>query len=240
MIEIMDPVDDVKASIVPHVLALTILDTGSDPAGTITQDTKIRVCVRNRSVNRTHAEIVSVPTQRIPVAIAEDIFATSATVVGRFGDTRLTPGTLVSNKLVSGHHSVIYAVEALLSGKLGVGAELEAGLISFSASLSGVQEGFAIYSELNAREYLKMLNVIVKITEGSKLFPENTVSYSAARWVPISGYMEMWLTRDVTRVGISARDAIRGICVDGLCISSTYDVLAARLGGLPEVRRSAA
>jgi hypothetical protein len=159
---------------------------------------------------------------------------------GYFGDTELFVGNLTSNEKLGGHSPTIYAVESLLSGKLGVSAELERRQIAFTASLAGRQEGFAIYPELGEKEHLRMLNVVVQITRGSHLVPQQTASYRAGRWVSVSDYFEMWRSRDVTKAGMSAQDALRGICVDGLCISSTYDVLASYLGGQPEVRRSAA
>jgi hypothetical protein len=234
-------VDDLTRNIdvnsTPNVLALTVLDISA--GGRIARDTKVRICVRNRDVHRTHPDIVSVPTQRVPTTVAEDLIL-AARPSQKFGDTLLFAERPISSEVESGQNSIIYAVESLFSRKLGISSALEREEISFTASLAGVQEGYALYSELNIKEYLRMLNVLVRITKGSHILPDKTASYSGSRWVSISAYFEMWRSKDVTQVGVSAKDALRGVCVDGLCISSTYDILAASLGDQPEIRRSAA
>lgn len=225
---------------VPDVIALTLLDSASAETK-ITLETKVWVCVRNRDVNRTHPDIVSVPTQRIPQALAEDLTDLERLHRdGEFGATQLFVENLRSNEECNGHDATIYAVESLLSRKLGISSELERKQVIFSASLRGIQQDFAVYRELGEQEELRMLNLVVWISHGADLFRKNTASYSSGRWISLSDYFEMWRTRDVTRAGVSTQDALRGVCVDGLCISSTYDILASYLGGQPEIRRSAA
>src|ERR1700732_1305023 len=104
---------------VPDVIALTLLDASSFVEKKIASETKVWVCVRNQEVNRTHPDIVSVPTQRIPPALAEGLLTDNHSN-GYFGDTELFVGSLISNEKLGGHTPTIYAVESLLSGKLGV------------------------------------------------------------------------------------------------------------------------
>lgn len=211
---------------VPYVLALTLLE-GDGP---ITRDTRIRICVRSASVNRTHPDTVSVPTQRIPAVLAEDMLGAESTKY-RLGNTQLFSRDSVSSESQDGHDPVIYAVEALLSAKLGVSSALENGRLAFNASLAGLEDGAAIYPELESKEELRMLNLLVRVVRGSESFPAHTASYSTSRWVSVARFIEMWEGKDVTKVGVSARDALRGVCVHGLCISSTYDILWAHLKG---------
>jgi hypothetical protein len=234
-------VAETMSSRVPDVIALTLLDASSAVERKITRETKVWVCVRNKDVNRTHPDIVSVPTQRIPQALAEDLADFERLGEdGAFGATKLFVDDLRSNDEFSGHDATIYAVESLLSRKLGISSELERKQVIFSAALRGIQQDFAVYRELGEQEELRMLNLVVWITRGSDLFQESTTSYSSGRWIFLSNYFVMLRTRDATRAGVSAQDALRGVCVDGLCISSTYDILASYLGGQPEIRRSAA
>src|SRR5437588_8872041 len=102
---------------VPYVLALTLIE-GTGP---ITTDTRIRICVRSPAANRTHPDTVSVPTQRIPAVIAEEMLR-AASAKHQTENTLLLASRSMSNELEDGHKSLIYAVEALFAAKLGVGS----------------------------------------------------------------------------------------------------------------------
>lgn len=214
----------------PDVLALTVLDGSSMEGHQISPQTRVRVVVRSRETNQTHPDIVSVPTGRIPAALASSIWD-ERRVRAREGETDLYCIEPVSSQPHSGHNPIAYAVKSLLCGKMGVADELELQNFKFEAFLVGCQAGEARYPNcVPDTEYLKMINVAIKITAGVETMPKHTGSYSKSLWAEVAGYFKMWETRDTTYVGISPEEAIKGICVDGLCISSTYDMLQFLLG----------
>ncbi len=71
-----------------------------------------------------------------------------------------------------------------------------------------------------------MINLRVDVTRGAHLFPDKTTSYDLSAWAPVSGFKQAWETKDATQVGVDPESAIKGVCVLGLCIRSTYDVLS--------------
>lgn len=212
----------------PYVLTLTIIDGKTMPDGCLSKETNVRFCVRNRDANQTHPDVVSVPTQRIPLSLADDIIA-GVKQVGKQDDTTLMMQESISNVDNSGHHPLIFAVESLLCRKLGVASDLEKLEIEFNAALVGIHEGVARYVNLDEEEQLKMLNVLVVVTKGAFKFPQSSASYDITNWVSVENFLRMWDDgKDVTLAGIDFADAL-GICVDGLCILSTYDVLMAKI-----------
>ncbi len=211
----------------PFVLALTILNTDASIAEGASKGDKVLVCVRNREVNKTHPDVVSVPTQRIPTVLAEQILHESQKV-GNQGDTMLFNCEEVSNTKENGHNEILFLVESLLSKKLGIADPLEGGAIKFSATLYGNQTGVANYPNLDDSEHLRMLNIVVHVHEGADLFPENTKSYDLVKWVPVDGFLKMWFRgKDPKDIGLTGKQAL-GVCVDGLCISSSADILESR------------
>jgi len=212
----------------PFVLALTIVKSSArQPAG-FSADDQILICVRNKDINRTHPEVVSVPTQRIPKTLAENLLQDSQTT-GMEGDTNLFQGEVYSNTTANGHNEVVFLVESLLSKKLGVADSLESGLIKFRAALHGNQNGVAKYPNLDETEHLQMINIVVYVEEGAQLFPTETKSYDLVKWVPTDGFLKMWFDgKDPTNIGLTGEQAL-GVCVDGLCIASTADIIAAQM-----------
>jgi len=209
---------------IPYVLTLTILNAEKTKINGNLNDKIVRFCVRNSDVNPTHPDVVSVPTQRIPQTLAEAIIA-SSTECGKSGKTMLREQSFVSNKDVDGHNAVIFAVESLFSRKMGVADILERNEIEFSAALAGTHIGTAKYVNLGKEECLHMLNIQVLITKGADKFPDKTTSYDISGWMPVQKFLPMWDDgKDVTLAGINSEKAM-GICVDGLCILSTYDIL---------------
>ncbi len=76
-----------------------------------------------------------------------------------------------------------------------------------------------------------MLNVEVHIAKGEKCFPKRTVSYDDVEWVSVREFYDMGQSapnpkdQDPTKLGFSGM----GVCVDGLCISSTADIICSHL-----------
>lgn len=212
----------------PFVLTLTILDDETLTGGKITKGSRVRYCVRDPKCNETHPNVVSVPTQRLPYSVAKEILST-AIKTGRQDKTILFEDRFISNSDHDGHDPIIYAVESLLCRKLGVEALLESEDLTFNASLSGLHQGTARYS-LGKTEDLQMLNVRVHITKGGDRLPSTTTTYRVSDWTTVSGFKTAWETKDPTHVGVSFKDAITGVCVNGLCILSTYDIIKSEVG----------
>lgn len=193
----------------PSVLTLLIVDYNTLEDNEIVPTTKIWVCVRKPDTNRTHPDILSIPTQRIP----KDIIS------------RCALEEFVSNEHFSGHNPIIYIVENLLSCKLGLADSIENAKLTFEASLLGCYKGTASYANTETKEKLKMINVLVQIKTGADLFSEETASYYNSKWASVKDFMKMWEEKNPIHI----EESLGGICVDGLCILSTYNILKERL-----------
>lgn len=222
-----------ESNLPPYVLALTIVCPQNTRASSGSAEEGVLFCVRNREVNLTHPDVVSVPTQRIPSSVGQKLDDTG-TPNGVFGDTQLLSSAKISNSETDGHNAMIYAIEALLARKMGVANHLESNELMFTAELSGYHHGRARYPkgtganrDVDDDEELKMLNLLIQIDKGAHLFPDSTISYGVQKWTTVSKFIKMWDSKDPTIVGLTPEQAI-GCCVDGLCITSTYDILSAK------------
>ena len=220
---------------VPYVLALTVVRPNGESTDGHADGFDVLSCVRDRSVNLTHPDVVSVPTQRIPISIGNELEALG-TPNGSYGETTLLASDRYSSQDSDGHNPMIYIVESLLSRKMGVADALESGDLEFTAELVGYHHGHARYPagtgvnhDIDDDEELKMLNLRVEVTRGADLFPDQTVSYKTQNWSRVSEFLEMWDAKDPLIIGLTPEQAF-GCCVDGLCIASTYDGLRARGG----------
>jgi hypothetical protein len=212
------------------VIALTIIDRASLDKGCTSDTTKILVVVRDPRTNITHPNVVSVPTQRIPVGLHREILGempVAAELLG--GHSYKAP--MVDNGLTNGHDPIIYAVESVLSSKLGVAEHLELGDLSFQAMLRLARVGQSYHlsdSKSEQVHYILMANIIVVILNGVHLFPGSTASYSQLSWVEVGKFIGMVEQKDPEVLG-TGLNAIE-YCVHGLCISTTYDLLSEALG----------
>jgi hypothetical protein len=158
--------------------------------------------VRTPAANRTHPDVVSVPTLRVPE------------VVARSWPER-DDGT------------VMREVENLLARKLGVADALELGQISLARRHFGGWQGTSVIGEDEdglRTEDLTMFNACVEVLSGSDLFPERTASYDPLRWARVSDFLRMVRTREVAHLGVDL-DPIQ-FCAYGLCLTSAERVLA--------------
>ncbi|RLA54460.1 MAG: hypothetical protein DRR42_01845 [Gammaproteobacteria bacterium] len=217
----------------PYVLALTIVRSTSAESASHEDDEEVLFCVRNRSTNLTHPDVVSVPTQRIPDVVGRAIEALGSPQ-GKSGDTQLLTSAKYSNNGTKGHNPLIYVVESLLASKMAMADRLELGELEFTVELAGTHYGRARYAkgsgenpEVNDDEELRMINAWARIDKGAHLFQGATISYGVQKWTACSDFIRMWDGKDVTIVGLSPQQAV-GVCVLGLCITSTYDVLRAK------------
>lgn len=210
------------------VIALTLFDNNTLVNGGIVADTRVRIGVRRAGSNLTHPDIVSVPTQRIPLSLAQEILGARTTAAEPEGLVKLTT-RWSSNRSANGHNPVVYAVESLLSRKLGVAEYLESDRLIFEATPAICILDWARYPNLidatdapyPDQELLRMINIRVHITEGADLFPALTESYDHSKWVTVHEYNAMMDGKDVSRVGL---DGFK-FCVDGLCVASTNTII---------------
>ncbi|HLO18236.1 MAG TPA: hypothetical protein VK206_25615 [Anaerolineales bacterium] len=212
------------------VISLTIIDQATLDAGLISDSTRILVVVRDPKTNTAHPNVVSVPTQRIPASLHLEICGATP----GFGESLKEHShsiSMVSNRLVNGHNPIIYAVESLLSSKLGLAEHLESGQLCFQAKLRLVKAGKSYQLNNFTDEqvhYISMANIIVVISDGVKLFPSKTASYSHISWVEVSRFFNTVEQRnpEILGVGLNSID----FCVHGLCIATTYELLTAVVG----------
>lgn len=224
--------DPDKESLPPFVLALTIVRPAKTGANENNLEDEILYCVRDQQVNLTHPNVVSIPTQRIPTSLGEELMA-KGTDKGTQGETQLLTSVIASNKDVNGHDPMIFAVESIMARKLGLADQLESDELAFTVELAGHQRGRARYLKgsgknpgINDDEELRMINLFVRIDEGADLFPDKTPSYRILSWATMSNFTQMWEDKKATGLGITEHEAIF-VCVDGLCLHSTYDILTA-------------
>ena len=219
------------------VIALTVIDGRSlSEDGCVIVDSQLRIGVRSEQTNLTHPYIVSVPTQRIPRALADAILE-GAPAFGKIGRSIAIESQRVSNECQNGHDPVIYAVESLLCSKLGVADALERGEILFEAVPAIYVVSHAHYPNFlgiqdppyPASELLRMINIRVDIIEGAGLFPERTPSYYHGRWVSAGDFAKMMDGKDVSLVGLPGFE----FCVDGLCVATTNEIVSKDLLEVP-------
>lgn len=171
---------------------------------TVVRDQQLLLSQRSPTANRTHPNIVSVPTMRIPWPLAQGL-------VGFYG------APVVSSEFSNGHDPRIFVAEAVMSRKLGMA--LEDGRPKYDVGVAVVVSGTAKYelgeTESGATaEPIRMINLRVTLREPATFsFAEKTTSYSKIFWVQAADFlrcpMKYWW----------------GPLMRGLCISSTKSVL---------------
>jgi hypothetical protein len=117
---------------------------------------------------------------------------------------------------------LIYLVNSLLCGKLGVSDPLEHKAIAYTAFLRALVLGTVKHPDHD--EYTAMLNAVVVVNEGASLFPSSTASYSHMIWCPVDRFFETARQKDP----LLLHDTLTPIqyCIHGLCIKSAFNVLA--------------
>jgi hypothetical protein len=210
------------------VLSISIFDQVISDKDLVSEGAKIQVVVRDPQTNETHPNVISIPTHRVPDVLFRAILE-SAEWEEEFGSTTFYKAGDVDNISESAHHPVVYAVETILSRKLGVANELELGTLRFRAALRAVTKGKSVYPDsesLERTEHIAMANIRVIITHGAQLFPLNSPSYSSIFWVSLNRFLETVRQKDPLVLNL---DPIE-YCIHGLCISTAYDMLAHQFG----------
>jgi len=206
----------------------------------LSSSTRVLVVARAAGANRTHPNVVSVPTQRIPPALLEEIVAADDAVgEDSFRKARFFRGVSVDSGDHNGHHPLLYATEALLARKLGLAESLEGERLQFRAGLSARVEGTAVYDNLASRdvyEAISMLNVVVVLTRGQDELPISTSSYSPIAWAAASRFIDAVDSKNPA-VMAAGFDPVE-LCVHGVCLSAARASLTHLLGRRPFASRT--
>lgn len=212
------------------VLTLTILDGATLIDHQLQATTRVLNVVRDPSTNTTHPNVVSTPTQRIPLSVYQQILELTHS-----GSSYPTPHLDTKENrpdhTTSGHNPLIYITEALLARKLGLAPFLERDQVQYQVHF-GLSKTATTYIEDENSEpapyHISMLNLVVVIQNGVDLFPDKTASYSHILWVESGKFLDMVQHKDPTR--ISADLNPYEYCVHGLCIATTHEILQQLMG----------
>lgn len=209
------------------VVSVAIFDGKLPLSGPVPNSLKVQLVVRDPATNCTHGDVISVPTMRLPSTLIDGVLDFADGDEEDYGRTTLYRSHRMNNVSQDGHNPVIFAVEGVLSRKLGVADLLERGKLTFSAAPFAQAVGSSIYHEsVRHSEQIRMAGILVEITQGAELFPAQTASYSHVLWVSVREFLEAVRTKNPAIVGL---DPFK-FCIYGLCIATTYDLLAHRLG----------
>lgn len=191
-----------------YAVALAIMDTEE-----VTNDTRILIGVRRPESNAQHANVMSVPTQRIP----GELFGAVVMEVG---------SDLVPCNRHAGDNVVTYVVQSVMAQKLSMGHRIELGHVWFSAAVRSVfAEVTPILSEGDEAVKWKMALIAVHLACGRGEVPEGTCSYADLTWLRVKDFMAK-----VEEGGLMAVE-LRSYVVGGLCVESTAKWLAEAVGG---------
>ncbi len=176
-------------------------------------------------------------------------------------EVELLKSSPFSSRDIKGHNPIIYAVESVLASKLGVSESIQRGEISFVASPVTLLFGSTQYAFLNEeidlvddavqlkkytslvklgkerlrQEYIQMLAIKV-VVDNADVFPISTASYSEAKWIKISEFIEMTQKKDVTMLTKYFAEKTIHFCVHGLCVLASFTYLLF-LGLIPDSKR---
>lgn len=213
-----------EEQIFDDVIALTIIDNSTTVDDELTPKSKLWICVRDEKTNDTHPNVVSVPTQRIPRCLANDLLGEHKQLSPiSTGDFVTVDKEWVSSNIhedyLDSDYTTIHVVTELMAMKLDLADTLTKNKLRFRAKPTLYTINRVDHPNLgeNTYENLRMINIQVQITTGVDCFVEKTESYSHGRWVTIEQFMSMMDGKDTTHVGL---DGFR-YCVTGLCVSTT-------------------
>lgn len=205
------------------VAALTILDGDTlQDDGLPTSDSLVLVVIRDPETNITHPNVLCVPTQRIPMSVAQQLRAYPNQVPPNDARSLCYYGEKWFDSVHNRESTeVVFLVNSLLCRKLGLADALERKEFCYKTSLylSIKDEVFhQDHSELTV-----MFNFIVKIHNGSRLIPKCSASYSSIGWCSVEKFLKITETRNPTIFDTSLSPL--QICVQGLCIKSSLIAL---------------
>jgi len=188
------------------VLALTVLSANGPAAR------EILVGVRNPAANKTHQDVASVPTRRVPLVLAKAWISQLRRGRPDEAAARLDLRSEVAN---------------IFSMKLGLADPLELGLVRFTVvRLEGTQ-GISVIGENEdgtvLTENLTMFNVCVVLEEGRDYVPKATASYDPLVWGTVDDFLAMTATNNAGRLEAGLESTF--VCAYGLCLQTSARML---------------
>ncbi|WP_405991976.1 hypothetical protein [Streptomyces sp. NBC_00986] len=185
---------------------------------------QVLVAVRAQETNPRHPGVVSVPTMRIPLALADQLTRGEIPEDGGYLDL-LGPyhtfGTAGAGTSIEG-----LLVESILSKKIISGSMLESGEIQGTCSVRCVSK--ADVDDPTGRdgaiEPTLMVTIVAECEKGGKRLEGNSASYSQITWIDRQDLMTSWQRRDAQFLFPDANPF--EICIRGLCVSSAVHVLS--------------
>jgi hypothetical protein len=218
------------------VACLALFDAKLPASAPFPDGLNLQLVVRDPATNSTHGDVISVPTMRVPAPLFDSLLPSIGSYEDERGKTTIYSIEQADsieqsdNVCLDGHNPLIFTVEGILAQKLGVADQLELGQLTFNAVLAAKGVGTSVYHEPVRRfEQIRMAGIVVEVTGGADLVPSTTASYSRILWVPVKDFLHAVETRNPAAVGL---DPFK-FCIHGLCIATTYDILAHRLGLRP-------
>jgi hypothetical protein len=204
------------------VVALAIVRGADIPS----KDAEILLAIRHPDSNPTHPNVVSVPTMRVPPVLLQSLTQTLDVLETRPGGACFYRLPEVRSDRDNGHHPIVFIVEAILAGKLGMAEWLERGRLVFASRLFSVTTGLAHYATDNPygdSELIAMGNILLTVPEGFELFPKANASYSEIFPATLAQLEHAKATGQVSGLPLRLNPAIHQI--GGLCIESTVNVI---------------
>lgn len=211
------------------VVSLTIVDSSTLDQNRINERTRMLLVVRSDETNRTHPNVISVPTQRIPKPLLDAILQSSFSS-RQVHLTTFFSSDEISNSSTSGHNPLIYTVESILSRKLRLSEALETEKFTFGCRLYALRKGKSYHPNLSLEdgreEYISMANILVSVFYGIDLVPTTSASYSHIFWTDVKHFVETMQNRDPLIINLNPIE----YCLHGQCILTSYQIMAYELG----------
>lgn len=205
--------------------SLAVADVCAVSLVSFDEPNRILIGVRRSSTNESFPNAMSVPTQRVPSSLLEEISANVHLQVDE-GSNHEFESIWVSSSRSSGHDPLIFLIDSILARKLHLSDALESGEFKYEATLATITTAWV--DQLRAAgpampELTRMANVIVSVTSGASLIPEETASYSRICWRPQRDVLEAIHTNDAL-IAWPDGDPFE-LCVKGLCLATTADLI---------------
>ena len=190
-----------------NVIALTIINSDTLEAGKITKNSKVWVCQRHKNLKKSHPNALSIPTQRAPESLMKDL------------ESKIIAENLPAYESLKRERTLIYAVESIMSKKLGLAKALFNKDLEFKAVVINAEEGRSYCRNLKKEEKLRMANILVYAKTNKKVkITENCISYQRAKWVSVQGFKKMYKSGRPDVIGMDDADfAENAMCVKMAC-----------------------
>jgi hypothetical protein len=179
----------------------------------------VLVGIRSDAVNRNHPNVVSVPTMRLPLPLAEAVL-TARGNDGALPKSICTPGVA--------HDPVGYALWSVLAAKVGLADAIERKAFDLSIVDSCVLQGESLIDYVDGVdvvEQLTMINLLCLIERGHDEIPPKTAVFSRLSWLDYGLLVDAATSKDLSR--LSSDYQAPEICIHGLCIQTAVSLFPA-------------